>query len=249
MARITGSLVVTARDGSGWGSAWGAPAAGGAAENAERETRKAEQARPALARLFRVPTSAFRVSQHPVHEGPQKHDNADQPVGAEKRRIEPRQVTRLDELVLPGDQDSAERDAAEVGDAEVGAEPEQDQRREREAVQQLGEQDGARLAEPHHQRGEPLGAVERLVLERVEHVEPAYPERHRQRARGQQPPRLAPPPRDREIPRGRGEDRKSTRLNSSHVEISYAVFCLKKKKKKTHKTLKEKDHKEREDRE
>src|SRR5699024_11340779 len=36
--------------------------------------------------------------------------------------------------------------------------------------------------------------------------------------------------------RGRGElpqrvDRKSTRLNSSHVSISYAVFCLKKKKK------------------
>src|SRR5690349_22968900 len=29
-----------------------------------------------------------------------------------------------------------------------------------------------------------------------------------------------------------GPDRKSTRLNSSHVEISYAVFCLKKKKKK-----------------
>src|SRR5204862_7435379 len=27
------------------------------------------------------------------------------------------------------------------------------------------------------------------------------------------------------------KDRKSTRLNSSHVEISYAVFCLKKKKK------------------
>src|SRR5690242_21344439 len=28
-------------------------------------------------------------------------------------------------------------------------------------------------------------------------------------------------------------DRKSTRLNSSHMSISYAVFCLKKKKKKT----------------
>src|SRR5207253_10397190 len=28
----------------------------------------------------------------------------------------------------------------------------------------------------------------------------------------------------------RGKDRKSTRLNSSHVAISYAVFCLKKKK-------------------
>src|SRR5436309_11883651 len=30
-------------------------------------------------------------------------------------------------------------------------------------------------------------------------------------------------------------DRKSTRLNSSHVKISYAVFCLKKKKKKENK--------------
>src|SRR5437870_6238790 len=30
-------------------------------------------------------------------------------------------------------------------------------------------------------------------------------------------------------------DRKSTRLNSSHVAISYAVFCLKKKKKKKEK--------------
>src|SRR5258707_10787070 len=29
-----------------------------------------------------------------------------------------------------------------------------------------------------------------------------------------------------------GRDRKSTRLNSSHANISYAVFCLKKKKKK-----------------
>ena len=28
---------------------------------------------------------------------------------------------------------------------------------------------------------------------------------------------------------GAGGDRKSTRLNSSHVKISYAVFCLKKK--------------------
>src|SRR5690349_22513227 len=31
-------------------------------------------------------------------------------------------------------------------------------------------------------------------------------------------------------PGRRQSDRKSTRLNSSHVEISYAVFCLKKKK-------------------
>src|SRR3712207_7973833 len=33
---------------------------------------------------------------------------------------------------------------------------------------------------------------------------------------------------------GHPGDRKSTRLNSSHANISYAVFCLKKKKKKTH---------------
>src|SRR2546430_10923637 len=32
------------------------------------------------------------------------------------------------------------------------------------------------------------------------------------------------------LPDPRGRDRKSTRLNSSHSQISYAVFCLKKKK-------------------
>src|SRR5690349_22530298 len=38
---------------------------------------------------------------------------------------------------------------------------------------------------------------------------------------------------DPDVLRARGaaaQDRKSTRLNSSHVEIAYAVFCLKKKK-------------------
>src|SRR5690349_22621715 len=34
-----------------------------------------------------------------------------------------------------------------------------------------------------------------------------------------------------------GQDRKSTRLNSSHVEISYAVFCLKKKNNNRHNDL------------
>src|SRR3989454_6695292 len=42
-----------------------------------------------------------------------------------------------------------------------------------------------------------------------------------------------------EHPRGpqvtAGRDRKSTRLNSSHLVISYAVFCLKKKNRKTQK--------------
>src|SRR3712207_7320182 len=48
------------------------------------------------------------------------------------------------------------------------------------------------------------------------------------RSRGRLPPR-----RPRELRRGAGrgetQDRKSTRLNSSHANISYAVFCLKKK--------------------
>src|SRR6266496_5003965 len=46
----------------------------------------------------------------------------------------------------------------------------------------------------------------------------------------------APPchPRPPRPPRWRTGDRKSTRLNSSHVEISYAVFCLKKKKRKSY---------------
>src|SRR5947209_15574551 len=45
-------------------------------------------------------------------------------------------------------------------------------------------------------------------------------------------------PADRRLQRGGGRlrsagDRKSTRLNSSHANISYAVFCLKKKKQDT----------------
>src|SRR5688572_31380165 len=46
---------------------------------------------------------------------------------------------------------------------------------------------------------------------------PPHGRRHRARAREDRPRR----------------DRKSTRLNSSHSQISYAVFCLKKKKKKS----------------
>src|SRR2546427_6667367 len=47
------------------------------------------------------------------------------------------------------------------------------------------------------------------------------------------------PRRDSQHPRRGRQDRKSTRLNSSHSQISYAVFCFKKKKKsqKTHRIL------------
>src|SRR5690606_41593487 len=40
------------------------------------------------------------------------------------------------------------------------------------------------------------------------------------------------PPGAQHLGAGLDQDRKSTRLNSSHVKISYAVFCLKKKNKK-----------------
>src|SRR5690606_41508079 len=62
--------------------------------------------------------------------------------------------------------------------------------------------------------------------------EPVHHRRRRQRdrRRGRLP--------DTERPEfGDRGDRKSTRLNSSHVKISYAVFCLKKKKKKKTTTL------------
>src|SRR5437667_6782323 len=63
------------------------------------------------------------------------------------------------------------------------------------------------------------------------------------RSRARTPPPPCPTRRRRTVPRPRrtaraprfhrlARDRKSTRLNSSHITISYAVFCLKKKKKK-----------------
>src|SRR5690349_25049105 len=51
---------------------------------------------------------------------------------------------------------------------------------------------------------------------------------HHPRPRTLLPPNRSPRSHPRQLPR----DRKSTRLNSSHVEISYAVFCLKKKNKR-----------------
>src|SRR3712207_7820005 len=60
------------------------------------------------------------------------------------------------------------------------------------------------------------GVVDRLLVDSVRHCSPrANVERHGEARRD--PVRI-------EL------DRKSTRLNSSHANISYAVFCLKKKK-------------------
>src|SRR2546430_13151971 len=64
-----------------------------------------------------------------------------------------------------------------------------------------------------------------------------------QRPGGQQPVDTAPNAErqpavaDRHGELHQGADRKSTRLNSSHSQISYAVFCLKKKKKQKESTI------------
>src|SRR2546422_2740191 len=50
-------------------------------------------------------------------------------------------------------------------------------------------------------------------------------------------PAIASPERSRFRREGSKADRKSTRLNSSHGYISYAVFCLKKKKKSKRRSL------------
>src|SRR5437667_5737649 len=62
----------------------------------------------------------------------------------------------------------------------------------------------------------------------------ALPISTRKRARCDSSTNLAPNARARSRSLGTspGQDRKSTRLNSSHITISYAVFCLKKKNKK-----------------
>src|SRR5699024_11349929 len=68
--------------------------------------------------------------------------------------------------------------------------------------------------------------------------QPRAQARHPDRTLRRLPRRIRPDPdhdrrtrvRRPEVPR---RDRKSTRLNSSHVSISYAVFCLKKKNKNT----------------
>src|SRR5688572_32110972 len=68
------------------------------------------------------------------------------------------------------------------------------------------------------ERGTDEVRARQLVQERIAQVTPTLPS-------WASPPWMMPPL--------SATDRKSTRLNSSHSQISYAVFCLKKKKKIT----------------
>src|SRR5690606_41223632 len=74
------------------------------------------------------------------------------------------------------------------------------------------------------------GRAARNRAERILAAERRADQKQRTVETGEHADALREPFRGRRIRRQR--DRKSTRLNSSHVKISYAVFCLKKKKKK-----------------
>src|SRR5260221_6602333 len=102
-----------------------------------------------------------------------------------------------------------------------------------------------------HVRAAPLGAVgadEGLRGEQLGGIgaRHAFRREDHERLFAQQLPRAGLGKRERRLQNdGRVElaaldravDRKSTRLNSSHTVISYAVFCLKKKKRKANTTL------------
>src|SRR2546426_1663175 len=73
------------------------------------------------------------------------------------------------------------------------------------------------------------GARQQVLRQRRGHLPGGRPHRPRLPLRGA---RLVPGQRTAKRKSRSVRDRKSTRLNSSHLVISYAVFCLKKKKKK-----------------
>src|SRR5207249_10510972 len=73
-----------------------------------------------------------------------------------------------------------------------------------------------------------LSLHDALPISRPGAATPAKSVPRRVGSAGGRSPSLCPANRIRQ---GLWRDRKSTRLNSSHVSISYAVFCLKKKKK------------------
>src|SRR3712207_8526906 len=75
-------------------------------------------------------------------------------------------------------------------------------------------------------RDEPLPAEARVDRHHQDQIDPVEHVLDRARGRG----RVQGHARELAQALNRLQDRKSTRLNSSHANISYAVFCLKKKK-------------------
>src|SRR6266851_6502713 len=104
MAKITGSLLISARDGSGWESASGGPA--GAGEAVRGAWYGVASSAPQASGAPHQPSTTHHavISQHPVHQRAQEDHDADNAIGGEERRIEPRQVSRLHQVMLPCDQ-------------------------------------------------------------------------------------------------------------------------------------------------
>src|SRR5438034_5328003 len=100
-----------------------------------------------------------------------------------------------------------------------------------------------RLADRQHARhGVDLRGLERLVETHLREDGGEPPGEHCLAAARRADHQNVMPPSGGDLERAlrvRLPDRKSTRLNSSHTVISYAVFCLKKKKKKMKKIISE----------
>src|SRR6266540_5559289 len=110
-----------------------------------------------------------------------------------------------------------------------------------------GDGGGGRRGEDGPPRG---GAVGRALHDGAARRRVAKLDRLQERRRDRQP--VPPPWGEPQLPRPRerrgverriaARDRKSTRLNSSHITISYAVFCLKKKKQERKNQANEEEH-------
>src|SRR5207302_1334181 len=126
------------------------------------------------------------------------------------------------------------RAAREAEHRREGGAGETDRGRDREGEEQSAQVQPRRsIRTAGGARERPLGELRVVRLRGA--VEPAAGHRERVQQREPQSSQRcidAGPCEDACRDHGRHLDRKSTRLNSSHVKISYAVFCLKKKKKK-----------------
>src|SRR5438477_4164092 len=130
--------------------------------------------------------------------------------------------------------------------AELRHDAEYNQGDKHHQMQHLGEPQSARNPEPHGERMQAFATIEIVILDGINQIESSHPTDHSESQNEWRLPdstSLRAPGGDgrdseRETEKkmcrvgktfGRRRDRKSTRLNSSHMSISYAVFCLKKK--------------------
>src|SRR5207302_6133242 len=158
----------------------------------------------------RDPLDSAEVGGADVADDPDEITGLEGPLGDEKdaRQEVPDEVLRAEP-----ERQAEHGGAREHGrDVDVHGVEHQDERREDDGVPE----------EPLDDGRDPAGRLRGAPGRRVAKEGMRNAERRPGRARDDREP-------DQRLDAAR-EDRKSTRLNSSHVKISYAVFCLKKKK-------------------